>query len=1283
MFLFSVKTKMYTTIFHISDIHIRLFSRRVEYASVFNQLYDFLRKHKKDDALVVVTGDILHNKIDLQPECTMSTYEFLRELGSIMPTIVIAGNHDALLNNRDRIDSLTSILYERHPPNVFYYSKTGVYRHDNVVFVVNSLLDDQPWLTGDTVEKKNITDIVIGLYHGQVYGWKNCHGYVSEHGERRVSDFVGCDIVMLGDIHKFQYMNTEKTIAYAGSLISQNFGETDEDHGVLVWSLADKTSSLVRLDNQYAYREYYISTDEGSIVFRSFGQQYTLETVPLPLYGNVKIYLSVKDKNDLRLLLRKKFPHVKFQFQACDDKIVDMDPLTHEKNITGSSHESLLLEYIHERWGQNSSDGSVERLKQELLADYVETCQTESASRMSWELTYVLFSHLFGYGPENMIDFTQFPVHTITGIFGKNSVGKSTLVDILSFLLYGKVTRSNHGNTIPREVIHFSEKEGWGEIGIKLGTQRYVLKKSCTRSGEKIKVVETLFHIDEHGQRTELTGEQRRKTDKIVQGIIGGYKTFVFTNLFLQQREESFRDMKQASRKDFLYELFGLDWFERYRHQKEEELKTKKTEIKLLANRVLNHSTETWKNIFLELETELDKTKNKIHEVKEKINEHQECREKLLLRLHPCQNENMNTALKKKSELEKQLKAAQTRILVLEKERDECIGFLERNNVDDLKRQLDTIASDGSIKCSEPPHQLFLQYAPGYSSCTRQEWGAIYNKILDHVGKASDLHDQWKSQEHRHREEINGLLLSRPSFDPEMVLGDENEQCPETTTVDNDVQKNKIETQKLQEQLDQYSLPQETETMVSNLEDEVRLLDMITCSWNMLKERLATDEDVLYNKKCKSCMSNPHFLQRTELLNESNRLQSQMREKTKKCEELWKEILEHKEFSCCEGSSWTELVQKLKRHLSRLRQSHTTIMKRLEELRRDYDNLKILSERVQHSQAFRKTRQIDTKIARLEKQMATDPIKKKHETAMMYVRDLSVYQAIHALWSTQSSLLHCNPVKLEQLVQQCIETAKKRDTLIARCYELGEQIVSLRIALDKLNDEIMWLAENEKIHRQIDSLTKEYDDNQKTLSLFEEAYQKTDRTLVNQRVMYDEWQRDNEQYTQACEGSKFLELVIKTTERDGLPLFMLKRKLPLIEDDVNALLSPFLDKKLVLCVDEKDVIVGVETSVSTKKKNVISNYLGGMESFVIDLSLKLGFSKFANLPRSNFFIIDEGISVMDQERLSNISHMFDFLSNITDHVLLISHIPSIKDFVHRSIDIMKDETTQKSRLLIT
>ena len=92
----------------------------------------------------------------------------------------------------------------------------------------------------------------------------------------------------------------------------------------------------------------------------------------------------------------------------------------------------------------------------------------------------------------------------------------------------------------------------------------------------------------------------------------------------------------------------------------------------------------------------------------------------------------------------------------------------------------------------------------------------------------------------------------------------------------------------------------------------------------------------------------------------------------------------------------------------------------------------------------------------------------------------------------------------------------------------------------------------------------------------------------------------------------------------------------------------------------------------TIEKKPICHYFGGMESFILDLSLKLTFSKFSILPRPNFFIIDERISVLDQQRLYNISFLFQFISNLTTNVLLISHIPQVKDFVDKSIEIVKE-----------
>ena len=75
--------------------------------------------------------------------------------------------------------------------------------------------------------------------------------------------FKGHDLTLLGDIHSYQYLDDEKTIAYPGSLIQQNHGEALE-HGILVWDLKTKKSEFVEIKNDYAY--YTFEIDNGKIL---------------------------------------------------------------------------------------------------------------------------------------------------------------------------------------------------------------------------------------------------------------------------------------------------------------------------------------------------------------------------------------------------------------------------------------------------------------------------------------------------------------------------------------------------------------------------------------------------------------------------------------------------------------------------------------------------------------------------------------------------------------------------------------------------------------------------------------------------------------------------------------------------------------------------------------------------------------------------------------------------------------------------------------------------------
>ena len=88
---------------------------------------------------------------------------------------------------------------------------------------------------------KNLFELYIGLYHGTLYKSITDEGYEFNDTTRiKGNDFKDYDITMLGDIHKYQYLNKEKTIAYSGSLVQQNFGETINNHGILLWDLKTK-----------------------------------------------------------------------------------------------------------------------------------------------------------------------------------------------------------------------------------------------------------------------------------------------------------------------------------------------------------------------------------------------------------------------------------------------------------------------------------------------------------------------------------------------------------------------------------------------------------------------------------------------------------------------------------------------------------------------------------------------------------------------------------------------------------------------------------------------------------------------------------------------------------------------------------------------------------------------------------------------------------------------------------------------------------------------------------
>jgi DNA repair exonuclease SbcCD nuclease subunit len=263
----------FDTIAHLSDIHVPSnlhLSRRQEYEGAFEAVYDKLRSLAENRTLcIVITGDLVHSKLDVQNETSEVARNFVATLGQIAPTIVIIGNHDFLEQNKTRVDSL-SVIVDRIS-NVFGLKTTGLYQLENLTFSFSSLFDNKfiPFSVAAAAVKEANAPI-YALYHGTVHGSLNCNKRINATGGHgsfelfRMSDFEGYAGCLFGHIHLQQQMSDAPAAWYAGSLIQQNFGESIDGHGFLVWDLLEQR--VIPCDIQSKYAMLNVKIDSGKLI---------------------------------------------------------------------------------------------------------------------------------------------------------------------------------------------------------------------------------------------------------------------------------------------------------------------------------------------------------------------------------------------------------------------------------------------------------------------------------------------------------------------------------------------------------------------------------------------------------------------------------------------------------------------------------------------------------------------------------------------------------------------------------------------------------------------------------------------------------------------------------------------------------------------------------------------------------------------------------------------------------------------------------------------------------
>lgn len=262
---------MIKKIIHIADVHIRNFQRLEEYTSKLNELNEKIKEitkdYNNDEIRIVISGDIVHSKNSISNELIAFVSSWIRSLEEFGKVIAISGNHDLMVGNMSRVDTLTAIFTASKFSNSIHLDSylgydSGIVPDDNVCWALYSIFTDYRKPNIEQAKKDFPDNTIIGLYHGTIVGATLNNGTVVESGIDG-DEFYGCDFVAAGDIHKRQEIKRgDVTIVYPGSLIQQTFGETVTQHGFVVWDLEKNNHEFIDLSNEYSLYDFEIKNVE-------------------------------------------------------------------------------------------------------------------------------------------------------------------------------------------------------------------------------------------------------------------------------------------------------------------------------------------------------------------------------------------------------------------------------------------------------------------------------------------------------------------------------------------------------------------------------------------------------------------------------------------------------------------------------------------------------------------------------------------------------------------------------------------------------------------------------------------------------------------------------------------------------------------------------------------------------------------------------------------------------------------------------------------------------------
>lgn len=245
-----------------------------------------------------------------------------------------------------------------------------------------------------------------------------------------------------------------------------------------------------------------------------------------------------------------------------------------------------------------------------------------------------------------------------------------------------------------------------------------------------------------------------------------------------------------------------------------------------------------------------------------------------------------------------------------------------------------------------------------------------------------------------------------------------------------------------------------------------------------------------------------------------------------------------------------------------------------------------------------------------------------------------------------------------------LESELKDIKILLKDYE--SDMLKLNNKYEEFKNNEEYIKQNSEINKKIDEINLNISDMESNISDIVDETTKLNESMLLNSVHIDDINKKIKKFKEQEERDFIFDTYARSMHRDGLPTYLLKKSIHIINNELNKLLTN-VDFSLIF---DDSLNLKMKSKLNDKVMNAVEG--SGMERTFNACALKLALRKVNNTSKPNIILFDEIMNKLVGKSVDNFVELVYEIKNHIDKVIIIEHIHQLKyDYL---IDVTKDSS---------